>query len=208
MGVDANRPEHGPAAKESASLKPKFEQQIGEIAPKVGGKNGHYKPGDAPSQVLLWATKAVAKAGTLSIVGVYPMAANAFPIGAAMNRNLTIRMVNCNHRAYEPKLVRLVATGAFDPTKILTKHEPVADAIDAYAAFDTRDPGWLKVGLDPRTGSAVVNPDDEDSPDPRERGTLPAQDVDPAAGVSDDPRVDPTPDRRHSDADGGTRRDL
>ncbi|MBC5801330.1 MAG: hypothetical protein GIX03_02965 [Candidatus Eremiobacteraeota bacterium] len=47
---------------------------------------------------------------------------------------------------------------------------------------------------------------DDDSPDPRERGPLPSQDVDPAAGTSDDPRVDPTPDRRHTDdADGGTR---
>jgi len=154
VGVDANRPHHGPAAKESEALASKFEQQVEEVAPKHDG-SAHYKPGDAPSQVLLWASKALAKAGTLSIIGVYPMTANAFPIGAAFNRNLTVRMGNCNHRAYEPKLVGLVASGRFDPATVITKREPVMGAIDAYAAFDERDPGWIKVALDPQAAAAA-----------------------------------------------------
>ena len=150
VGVDANHPQHGPGAAQSKALERKFKEQVAEVAPKRNQNGEHFRPGDAPSQVLLWATQAVAKAGTISIVGVYPQTANAFPIGAAMNRNLTIRMGNCNHRAYEPKLVGLVASGAFDPTKIITKREPVTNAIDAYAAFETRDPGWLKVALEPQ----------------------------------------------------------
>jgi threonine dehydrogenase-like Zn-dependent dehydrogenase len=65
-------------------------------------------PGDAPSQVLEWAVKALAKAGTLSIVGVYPEAAKKFPIGLAMMKNLTVKAGNCNHRRYIPMLVEMV----------------------------------------------------------------------------------------------------
>jgi len=47
----------------------------------------------------------------------------------------------------------LVASGKFDPTKVITKREPMTGAIDAYAAFDMRDPGWIKVELDPQAAA-------------------------------------------------------
>ena len=72
-----------------------------------------------------------------------------FPIGQAMNKNLTIKMGNCNHRQYIPKLVEMVRTGVIDPRDILTKREPLTDAIEAYKAFDQRQPGWMKVELVP-----------------------------------------------------------
>lgn len=105
--------------------------------------------GDGPSQALIWAVKAVAKAGTVSIIGVYPQTARSFPIGKAMNKNLTLKMGNCNHLHYIPMLVDLVHTGALDPTKILTQRAPLASAIEAYQAFDARATGWLKVKLTP-----------------------------------------------------------
>jgi threonine dehydrogenase-like Zn-dependent dehydrogenase len=55
------------------------------------------------------------------VIGVYPLSAQRFPIGEAMNKNLTIKMGNCHHRRYIPRLVALVATGAVDPVRILTK---------------------------------------------------------------------------------------
>ncbi len=45
----------------------------------------------------------------------------------------------------------------------------------------------------------------EATPDPRDQDTHAAQTMDPESGVSDDPRVDPTPDNRQSDTDGATR---
>jgi threonine dehydrogenase-like Zn-dependent dehydrogenase len=65
----------------------------------------------------------------------------------AMNKNITIKMGNCNHRKYIPHLVDLVRSGSFDPTSIITQHEGMEAAIDAYKAFDERRPGWLKVEL-------------------------------------------------------------
>jgi hypothetical protein len=46
--------------------------------------------------------------------------------------------------------VELVASGAFDPTQVLTQVEPMTDAIAAYKAFDRREAGWIKVELKPR----------------------------------------------------------
>jgi threonine dehydrogenase-like Zn-dependent dehydrogenase len=95
--------------------------------------------------------QSLAKAGTLSIIGVYPPTARTFPIGVAMNKNLTLRMGNCNHRKYVAMLIDKIATGEVDPLAVLTQVEPLASAVEAYRAFDTRQPRWLKVELQPST---------------------------------------------------------
>lgn len=64
-----------------------------------------------------------------------------------MNKNLSIRMGNCNHRKYVPDLVELVRVGAIDPTAVVTKREQMPSVIDAYKEFDLRHPGWIKVEL-------------------------------------------------------------
>jgi threonine dehydrogenase-like Zn-dependent dehydrogenase len=147
VGVDAQCPHHGPAAAQAAEKKEQFQQEVEKIAPVQHPDGANWVPGDAPSQAQQWAVQALAKAGTLSIIGVYPPADNSFPIGAAMNKNLTIRMGNCNHRKYVPDLVELVRTGAIDPTAIITQREGMDSVIDAYKEFDLRRPGWLKVEL-------------------------------------------------------------
>lgn len=44
----------------------------------------------------------------------------------------------------------MVHNGTIDPTKVLTQIEPLTSVIDAYKAFDQRQPGWVKVELVPR----------------------------------------------------------
>ncbi len=150
VGVDAQHAHHGPAAAEAQQKQAQFAQEVREIAPETHPHDGNWMPGDAPSQAIAWAVEALAKAGTLSVIGVYPPSATHFPLGMAMNKNLTINLGNCNHRKYIPKLVELVRAGVVDPVKILTKVEPLTNAIAAYEAFDKREPGWLKVRLDVR----------------------------------------------------------
>lgn len=143
VGVDANRPHSGPAAASTAKHKePNTKRQA-----KVDGGNWH--PGDAPTQVLSWGVEAAAKAGTVSIIGVYSENTNSYPIGKAMEKNLTLTMGNCNHRRYLPRLIELVRNGSLDPAEILTQREPLTSAIEAYKAFDKREPGWIKVKLEP-----------------------------------------------------------
>jgi threonine dehydrogenase-like Zn-dependent dehydrogenase len=149
VGIDAQHPHHGPAAKEAAQKEKQHQQVLKSVAPKLA-KPDQWQIGDAPAQVLEWAIDAVDKAGTVSIIGVYPETMTSFPIGKAMNKNLTLKMGNCNHRHYIPHLVELVRAGAVDPTRILTKAEPLLSAIDAYKHFDRHEPGWLKVELTPQ----------------------------------------------------------
>ena len=116
-----------------------------------GGASGdrQWQAGDAPSQALAWCVRAFAKAGTLSIIGVYPPKAETFPIGLAMNKNLTIHMGNCNHRKYIPELVEIVRSGQVDPLEVMSHQAPMSDVINAYKACDRREPGWIKVELFP-----------------------------------------------------------
>lgn len=144
VGVDATQPHAGPATTKQAST---FQHEIEQIAQQTNPRGDNWHPGDAPSLALSWAVEVLAKAGTLGIVGVYPETARTFPIGTAMNKNLTVKMGNCHHRRYIPMLIDLVRRGTMDPAKILTQTEPLTSAIEAYKAFDTRQPGWIKVKL-------------------------------------------------------------
>jgi threonine dehydrogenase-like Zn-dependent dehydrogenase len=148
VGVDANM-----APTTDAQQGQQFARQMLQVAPEQHPSDGNWHPGDAPGQALQWAVQSVAKAGTLAIIGVYPPTMQSFPIGQAMNKNLTIQMGNCNHRAYIPLLIDLIQSGAMDPSKILSHYERMTDAIEAYKAFDTRQPGWIKVELATPSGA-------------------------------------------------------
>lgn len=149
VGVDANHAHRGPAAKEAKRLEPLFKDELTQVAPQANREGDNWHPGDAPSQALIWAVKALDKAGTLSIIGVYPKTVQLFPIGEAMNKNLTIKMGNCNHRKYIPMLIDLVQADVVDPAAILTQHKSLESVIDAFKAFDRREEGWTKVELKP-----------------------------------------------------------
>ncbi len=149
VGVDAERPKSGPAAEDAGELTDVFEREVAQNAPETAPQNGNWKPGDAPSQALRWAVEGLAKAGTLSIIGVYPPTMEAFPIGIARNKNITMNMGNCNHRKYLPRLVELVGTGAVVPSAVISQVENIEDAVDAYRSFDKRETGWMKVELAP-----------------------------------------------------------
>ena len=133
VGVDANGPHRLDVARKVKSA--------------FATDNWH--PGDAPSQVLEWAVAALAKAGTFSIVGVYG-APSSLAIGDATEKNLTLKMGNCHHRKYIPRLLDLVRNGTVDPSNVLTQVEPMDDVIEAYKLFDKRTPGWVKVMLQPQ----------------------------------------------------------
>lgn len=152
VGVDANRPHSGPAAKPAAK---KHAKEKEKVVPEANPKDGNWEPGDAPSIVLSWSVEAVAKAGTVSIIGVYSEV-DSFPIGNAMEKNLTLTMGNCNHRRYIPHLLELVSSGSLNPAKILTQREPMTSVIEAYKAFDKRKPGWIKVKLEPAIETSLA----------------------------------------------------
>ncbi len=125
-----------------------FEDAVAELAPNQNPSDGNWHPGSGPTQALEWAVQLAAKAGTVTLIGVYPPTVERFPIGLAMFKNLTLTMGNCNHRKYIPQLVELVRNGSVDPLAILTQYENLSSAVEAYEQFDKRKDGWTKVAFD------------------------------------------------------------
>ncbi len=149
VGVDAQRPKTGPAAAAAEDLAETFAAEVAENAPVTNTRDGLWQPGDAPSQAARWYVQSIAKAGTVGIIGVYSPTASSFPIGEAMNKNLVIKMGNTPHRRFIPALLDLVATGAVDPSRVLTQESPLdVGALEAYERFDRREEGWIKTVLD------------------------------------------------------------
>lgn len=147
VGVDAEHAPKGPAAPEEATARRQQSEREG-LGPDVRTDGNHWVSGTAPTQALDWAVQAVAKAGTISVIGVYPPAVHSFPIGEAMMKNLTINSGNCNHRRYLPELIDIVSSGRMHLAPNLSHHLPFDQVLDAYEAFDQRDEGWVKVALD------------------------------------------------------------
>ncbi len=143
VGIDSEQPH----TCVSTSLSTRYQDELKEIAPITNPHGDNWHPGNAPSLVLEWAVAAVAKAGIVSIIGVYPDSMRFFPIGSAMGKNLTVRAGNCNHRKYIPKLLDWVKEGTFDTTPVITQKLPFKDALTAYEHFDKRDESWIKVML-------------------------------------------------------------
>jgi threonine dehydrogenase-like Zn-dependent dehydrogenase len=149
VGVEAEAPSSGPAAEQLREQKNEFAQAVDQVAPTADPRGEQWKPGDAPPLAAQWAVQAVAKAGTIGVVGVYPPTFRTYPFGEAFNKNLTIKTGNCPHRRYIPELIRLVATGAVDPATVVTQREDLTSAVEAYRTFDRREEGWIKTVLRP-----------------------------------------------------------
>lgn len=103
----------------------------------------------AGDQAVKWAVQGLAKAGTLGIIGVYPTTMESFPLGLAMNKNLTIKAGNCPHRRYIPDLIDLARTIPVEPAVVLTETVPMDQVLDAYQRFHRQEPGYIKVALTP-----------------------------------------------------------
>ncbi|WP_338890189.1 alcohol dehydrogenase catalytic domain-containing protein [Rhodococcus sovatensis] len=144
VGIDAQRPESGPAVKALPVDTSSFDAEQHKAAPDGNTDSGQWLAGDAPSLSARWAVRASAKAGTIGIIGVYSPTFDSFPIGEMMNRNITVQAGNCNHRRYIPGLLAKVARGDLDPTRFISQHTEPTAMIDAYKTFDRREDGWLK----------------------------------------------------------------
>lgn len=89
------------------------------------------------------------KGGTLSIPGVYGGLADKIPMGALMNKGLTIKTGQTHVHKYVPELLDLIRQGKIDPSFVVTHRVPLRDAPRAYKMFREKTDGCIKVVLDP-----------------------------------------------------------
>jgi threonine dehydrogenase-like Zn-dependent dehydrogenase len=89
------------------------------------------------------------KGGTVSIPGVYGGLADKIPMGALMNKGLTIKTGQTHVHRYVPELLDHIRSGRIDPSFVVTHRLPLSQAPHGYKIFREKQDGCIKVVLDP-----------------------------------------------------------
>lgn len=87
--------------------------------------------------------------GTVAIVGVYGGMMDKFPIGALMNRSLTVKAGQCHVQRYMRPLLDRIRNGEIDPTVIISHHLQLDEAPHGYEIFKHKQDSCTKVVLNP-----------------------------------------------------------
>ncbi|AVT28223.1 MULTISPECIES: zinc-dependent alcohol dehydrogenase [unclassified Plantactinospora] len=103
---------------------------------------------DRPTAVRQ-AIMACRKGGTVSIVGVFGGFVDKFPLGAAMNKALVLRMGQMHAQRYIPMLLERLANGEIDPGYLATHPLPLTDGVRGYELFEKKQDGCLRSVLHP-----------------------------------------------------------
>jgi threonine dehydrogenase-like Zn-dependent dehydrogenase len=99
--------------------------------------------------VLREAIMSCRNGGIVSIVGVYGGFVDKFPMGALMNRGLSIRTGQCHVQRYLRPLLERVQNGEIDPSFVVTHRLPLDEAPKGYELFKHKEDDCLKVVLKP-----------------------------------------------------------
>jgi threonine dehydrogenase-like Zn-dependent dehydrogenase len=87
--------------------------------------------------------------GVVSVIGVYGGFADKFPIGAVMNRSLTIRSGQCHVQKYMRPLLERIEAGDIDPSFVITHKIGLDEVSNGYETFKHKRDGCVKVVLKP-----------------------------------------------------------
>jgi 2-desacetyl-2-hydroxyethyl bacteriochlorophyllide A dehydrogenase len=85
-------------------------------------------------------------AGTVVAIGVYAEPCQVH-MGLAWIKGLTLRTGQANVIGHVDRVLAMLATGALDPTPLVTHHMALDDAVEGYAIYDRREA--LKIVLRP-----------------------------------------------------------
>ena len=103
---------------------------------------------DRPT-ALRQAIIACRKGGTVSVPGVYVGLLDKMPIGALMNKGLTLKSGQTHVQRYMKPLLEKIESGQIDPSFVITHSLPLAQGPDAYPIFRDKEDGCIKVVLKP-----------------------------------------------------------
>ena len=94
-------------------------------------------------------------AGILSIPGVYGGLLDKLPLGAVMNKGLTIRTGQTHVNRWTDDLLKRVLEKQIDPSFVITHTEPLERGPEMYKTFRDKQDGCIKVVLKPGTNGAL-----------------------------------------------------
>ncbi|WP_243040472.1 glutathione-independent formaldehyde dehydrogenase [Dyella sedimenti] len=127
----------------------------------VGYQCFHGEGHEVPNLTMNNLVTAVRATGSIGVVGVFmpkdPGGADAlarkgqiaFDIGQFFTKGQRMGTGQCNVKAYNRHLCRLIEAGKARPSVIVSHELPLAQAAEGYRHFDAREEGWTKVVLKP-----------------------------------------------------------
>ena len=98
---------------------------------------------------LRQAIMACRNGGTVSVPGVYGGFIDKFPMGAVMNRSLTIKTGQTHAQRYFKPLLKRIADGDIDPSFVVTHRMKLADAPHGFDIFNRKEDGCIKIVMTP-----------------------------------------------------------
>jgi threonine dehydrogenase-like Zn-dependent dehydrogenase len=87
--------------------------------------------------------------GIVSVVGAYGGFADKIPIGAVVNRSLTIKSGQCHVQRYLGPLLERIRQGDIDPSFVITHRRKLDEAPEMYRTFRDKQDDCMKVVLQP-----------------------------------------------------------
>jgi threonine dehydrogenase-like Zn-dependent dehydrogenase len=87
--------------------------------------------------------------GIVSVIGVYGGLVDKFPIGAVMNRGITIKAAQCHVQRYLRPLLERVERGEIDPSFVISHRLSLEEAPRGYRMFRDKQDECEKVVLSP-----------------------------------------------------------
>ena len=115
---------------------------IGAVVDKV--KAAAHLATDRPS-ALREMIMCCRKGGNISVPGVYVGMLDKFPMGALMNKGLTMKGGQTHVHRYLAPLLKRIEDGEIDPSGIITHRIKIEDAPAAYKTFRDKKDGCIKV---------------------------------------------------------------
>jgi threonine dehydrogenase-like Zn-dependent dehydrogenase len=87
--------------------------------------------------------------GTVSVAGVYGGFIDKFPMGAIVNRSLTIRSGQCHVHRYMKPLLNRIERGEIDPSFVISHRVSLDEAPTMYSTFSNKEDECMKVVMTP-----------------------------------------------------------
>lgn len=129
----------------------KFAQQAVGLLPDAIAQTVLDKAGVDRLTALYAAIDLVRRGGTVSLSGVYAGDADVLPMKTMFDKQLSLRMGQCNVKHWIDDLLPLVEDPA-DPLGVMdlaTHHAPLEDGPQLYSTFQRKEDGCIKVVLNP-----------------------------------------------------------
>jgi threonine dehydrogenase-like Zn-dependent dehydrogenase len=101
---------------------------------------------DRPT-ALRQAIRACRNGGIVSVIGVYGGFIDTFPMGAVVNRSLTIKSGQCHVQRYMQPLLQRILDGEIDPSFVITHRLPLSRAAEGFRMFLDKEDDCEKVIL-------------------------------------------------------------